>query len=99
MTALRDSSLRVRARRQLARGAREAITRPWHVALGALVAGLLLAPVARGAVLGAAALLLALGLFARRPSLGLIAAATLLAGGMASAARLDRLDHSALTIS
>ena len=68
-------------------------TRPWHVAVGAVAAGLALAQADTTLTLAAAALLLACLAHARAPVLAVLAAALLLAGSAAGAARLDALDH------
>src|SRR3954468_10717758 len=67
----------------------EALARPRHVVLSAVVAGLLAAPLAsRGVALGLAMALLAAGAAAGRPGLALAAAAGLLVGAATGDARL-----------
>ena len=74
--------------------------RPWHVAVGALAAGLALsqAEAALSLAAAAAATLLAFLAYARAPGLAVVAAALLLAGTAAGAARLDALDHASTLI-
>src|SRR4051812_13589971 len=67
----------------------EALARPRHVVLAAIVGGLLAAPLAsRGVAFGLAMTLLAAGAAARRPGLALAAAAGLLVGTATGDARL-----------
>ncbi len=68
--------------------------RPWHVAVGALAAGLALSQAAAPLSLAAAAALLAALAYARVPEVAVLAAALLLAGTAAGAARSDALDHA-----
>lgn len=70
--------------------------RPWHVGLGAFVAGLAAAPLSRAAVIAIAAAALCVGAGLRRPRLALLATAAVVAGGLAATARLERLDRSEL---
>jgi competence protein ComEC len=74
----------------------EARARPYHVVLGALVAGLVLGPLAPGAMVLAAA---AAALLAGRPPAAACAAAAVLAGALLAQARLAALDHTALRAS
>lgn len=66
---------------------------PRHLVLGALVAGLLAAPLAPQLVLPLA---LAAAVFAGRPALALLAAAALVGGALGAQARLRALDRSEL---
>ena len=72
--------------------------RPWHVAVGALAAGLALSQVDAPLSLAAAAGLFAGLSLARAPLLAVIAAALLLGGSAFGAARLDALDRSSTPI-
>ncbi len=66
---------------------------PRHIVLGALVAGLLAAPLAPSLVL---LLALAAGAIAGRPALALVGVAAMLAGAIGAHARLDALDRTQL---
>jgi competence protein ComEC len=70
-----------------------AASRPWHVAVGAVAAGLALAQADVSVSLAAAAALLACLACARAPKLAVLAASLLLAGSVAGGARLDAIDH------
>ena len=72
--------------------------RPWHVAVGALAAGLALSQVDAPLSLAAAAGLFAGLSLARAPLLAVIAAALLLGGSAFGAARLDALDRPSTPI-
>lgn len=72
--------------------------RPWHVAVGALAAGLALSQVDAPLSLAAAAGVFAGLSFARAPLLAVIAAALLLGGSALGAARLDALDRPSTPI-
>ena len=72
--------------------------RPWHVAVGALAAGLALSQVDAPVSLAAAAGLFAGLSLARAPLLAVIAAALLLGGSAFGAARLDALDRPSTPI-
>jgi len=72
--------------------------RPWHVSVGALAAGLALAQLEAPLSLAAAAIMLACLACARAPVLAVIAAAMLIAGSAAGAARLDALDHASTRV-
>jgi hypothetical protein len=67
--------------------------RPWHLLLGALVAGLLAGPFGVRALVLAAAVLAAL---AGRPGVALVAIALVVAGGAVAVARLHALDRTEL---
>ena len=70
--------------------------RPWHAGLAALVTGLLLGPLSRATTVAVAAGLLGAALLVGRPRLGTLTAIALLAGGMASCARLAQVDRTQL---
>ena len=72
--------------------------RPWHVAVGALAAGLALSQVDAPVSLAAAAGLFAGLSLARAPLLAVIAAALLLGGSAFGGARLDALDRPSTPI-
>ena len=72
--------------------------RPWHVAIGALAAGLALSQADAPLSLAAAAGLFAGLAFARAPVLATVAAALLLGGSAFGAARLDALDRPSTPI-
>src|SRR4051812_46649430 len=75
----------------------EALARPRHVVLAAIVGGLLAAPLAsRGVALGLAMALLAAGAAARRPGLALAAAAGLLVGAATGDARLAAAERPSI---
>lgn len=80
----------------VATAAQAAACRPRHLALAGVVAGLLAAPVAREAAFAAIAGALGAGVVLRRPDLGLIVAAAVLAGAVGASARLAALDRTAL---
>jgi competence protein ComEC len=73
-------------------------SRPWHVAVGAVAVGLALSQAEATLSLAAAAVLLACLGCTRAPLLAVLAAALLLAGSAAGAARLDALDHASTEI-
>jgi hypothetical protein len=86
----------MRVRGRIARVGGELLARPWHLALAALVAGLVLGPLSRTGVVAVAAAALLAGAVRRRVGVSALAAAAILAGGLAATARLERLDRTAL---
>ena len=68
-------------------------SRPWHVAVGSLAAGLALAQAEAPIALAVAACALACLAWFRAPGLAVVAAGLLLAGSAAGDARLRTLDH------
>jgi competence protein ComEC len=73
-------------------------SRPWHVAVGSLAAGLALAQAEASLAIVAAAATLACLAWLRAPVLAVIAAALLLAGSAAGEARLTALDRASARI-
>src|SRR4051794_40545296 len=73
-----------------------ALERPRHVVLAAVVAGLLLGPLAPAAVLAALVAALLVGGALRRPALAVATAAALVAGGLGAEARLGAWQHPPL---
>jgi competence protein ComEC len=73
-------------------------SRPWHVAVGSLAAGLALAQADAPLALGAAAGVLACLALLRAPGLAVVAGALLLAGSAVGDARLRALDHASALI-
>jgi competence protein ComEC len=73
-------------------------SRPWHVAVGSLTAGLALAQADAPLALGAAAAVLACLAVLRAPRLAVVAAALLLAGSAVGDARLRALDQASALI-
>jgi competence protein ComEC len=75
----------------------EALARPRHIVLAAIVAGLVAAPlVSRGAVVAVVVALLVAGAAARRPGLGVLVALGLLAGAAVGDARLAAAERPSL---
>jgi competence protein ComEC len=75
-----------------------AASRPWHVAVGALAAGLALSQAGASLAIAAAAAVLACFAWLRAPRLAVVAAALLLAGSAVGDARLRALDHATTLI-
>jgi competence protein ComEC len=69
-----------------------AVSRPWHIAVGSLAAGLALAQADEALTVAAAAVVLACLACARAPALAVIAAALVLLGSAIGAARLRALE-------
>jgi competence protein ComEC len=72
--------------------------RPWHVAVAALAAGIALSQADASLALALAACVLACLAWLRASRLAVLAAALLLAGGVAGDARLRALDHASTRI-
>lgn len=85
-------------RRPAASRAASLVTRPWHVAVASLAAGLALAQADAALVVAVAAGTLACLAWLRAPGLAVIAAALLLTGSAAGEARLRALDHASTLI-
>jgi len=77
------------------RAARELGRRPWHAALGALVAGLLAATAPIEAALAGAAIVVVASAALGRPAIGLACGALLAAGALGGALRVEALDARA----
>jgi competence protein ComEC len=75
-----------------------AASRPWHVAVGSLAAGLALSQAEAPLAFAAAAAVLACLAWLRAPELAVIAAALMLAGSAVGDARLRALDHASTLI-
>src|SRR3954453_22325389 len=91
MAARGRNDLRARARETL----HGVVARPRHVALAALVAGLLVAPAPRWIAVALAAGGVLAGVVGRRPALGLAAALATLTGALVADARLKAADRPA----